>query len=254
MSSNQTYIIIQARLASTRLPEKIILDFFEGKGILEVIIDRIKTIIPPEQIIIATSEENRNNAIELIAQKTGVKYYEGSENNVLKRFIDAANTFGAKKIIRLCSDNPFLSLEELKRLYDYAQECKDKVEYASFWIDGKPSILTHYGLWTEYVSLQTLEKVTHTTEDKLYLEHVTNYVHRHPNQFNIEWLQPSIELLDSVRLTTDTEEDFNNQKSLFKEVVHTFGAKFTTHQVIDFLKENQKFVTAMRDEIINNAK
>lgn len=251
---NSPFIIIQARLASTRLPDKIILDFHNGKGILEIIIERIKHIVPADKVIVATSTENKNDAIQKIAEKTGVNCFAGDENNVLKRFIDAAMRFNAQKIIRICSDNPFLDIDELKRIYDDSIHFSDNVEYASFWVNEKPSILTHYGLWTEYVTLKALKKVNSITQKPLYQEHVTNYIHQHPNEFHIHWLSPSFIPPNEIRLTTDSQNDFIYQKMIFKEVLNSYGINFSSDDIFQFLEKNRNFIASMKKEINQNAK
>lgn len=105
---NEAKIIIQARTGSTRLPQKMILPFYESEGIFSLILKRLTSIIDKNNIILATSTNENNDVLTDIAKEYGVNYFRGSENDVLQRFIDAANEFNAKKIIRVCADNPFL--------------------------------------------------------------------------------------------------------------------------------------------------
>ena len=121
-------IIIQARLGSTRLPGKVTLPFYNGKGILELIIDNLSSNFKNTPIIIATTNRQNDDEIFKLANDKNIKCFRGSENNVLDRFIHAAEYFGLTEIIRVCSDNPFLNISSLKFLinnfnkseYDYA--------------------------------------------------------------------------------------------------------------------------------------
>ncbi len=251
---NLPVIIIQARLASTRLPNKIILDYYHGEGILAILLKRIKSVIPKEQIIIATSEQNVGNQIQNIAAQHEVNIFSGSENNVLQRFIEAADYFKTKYIIRICSDNVFLDLKELERLFNITTDDSNPLDYCSFWVDNKPSITTHYGLWAEWVTTCALKQVSTLTNDPLYEEHVTNYIHSNPELFKLKWLNPKIIPSNKIRLTTDTPLDFEYQKEIYKQLYSRFGQNFSTQDILNFLEKNSNFVTLMEQEIKNNAK
>jgi spore coat polysaccharide biosynthesis protein SpsF (cytidylyltransferase family) len=105
---NDIGIIIQARTGSARLPGKTLLPFFEDKSILDIIIENIQNHFQ-EKIIIATTQNTQDEKIVEIAKRNKVLWFRGNEENVLKRFIDAAKNFGLNTIIRICGDNPFIS-------------------------------------------------------------------------------------------------------------------------------------------------
>ena len=69
-----------------------------------------------------------------------------------------------------------------QKLIKVAQENKNS-DYISFNINGTPSIKTHYGFWTEYVTLDTLKRIKSLTKDKIFHEHVTNYIYTNPHSF-----------------------------------------------------------------------
>ena len=85
--------IVQARVGSTRLPNKIILPFFKGKSILELLISKLKNV-EGAKVILATSTNKENDLLEQIARQNGVFCFRGSENDVIQRFIDAADEYG----------------------------------------------------------------------------------------------------------------------------------------------------------------
>ena len=86
--------MIQARVGSTRLPNKILLPFYENKCILQLLLDKLKQV-EGTNIVIATSKDTQNDAIEALAKQEGVSCFRGEENDVLQRFIDAAHAFDA---------------------------------------------------------------------------------------------------------------------------------------------------------------
>ena len=81
------FIIIQARMTSTRLPSKVMLPLC-GKTVLEIMLDRLNEF--KENIIIATTNDGTQTPIVDLCKKLGIKYYEGDTNNVLSRYYEAA--------------------------------------------------------------------------------------------------------------------------------------------------------------------
>lgn len=214
-------IIIQARTGSSRLPNKTLLPFYEGKGILEILVDRMRNALNDAIIVIATSTNSGDDAIETLCIKRGYNLYRGDENDVLSRFIGAADKYGADKIIRICADNIFLDMRSLAKLVDtYDTEDSDYLSYSSE--EGKPMILTHYGLWAmEGCKTSSLKKVAATTNDKLYHEHVTNYLYTHPAEFNIKFIPivSDIQNEQRLRLTIDTEDDFKMMQKIYSTLM-----------------------------------
>lgn len=242
--------IIQARLSSTRLPNKILLPFYQGKSILDLLIDKLLSF-PDYKIILATSTNKENDLLEEIANKRNILCFRGSENDVLKRFIDAAKFFNVTDIIRICSDNPFLEMESLKELI----ECdKSGVDYVSFKVNGMPSIKTHFGFWAEYVTLSALEKVMNLTSDNLYHEHVTNYIYAHNELFILKWINTNsvLEGRNDIRTTIDTKEDFCVVQKMYKTLKDI--GKLKIGDVVDYLDKNPLCLNSMKQQIIKNSK
>ena len=251
---NEAKIIIQARTGSTRLPQKMILPFYENEGIFSLILKRLTSIIDKNNIILATSTNENNDVLTDIAKEYGVNYFRGSENDVLQRFIDAANEFNAKKIIRVCADNPFLDLVFLNFLLDNFK--KSDYDYMSFMTsNGTPTIKTHYGFWAEAVTLNALKKVKSMTDENLYHEHVTNFIYANPNDFNIKFfnIPEVIDKHDDIRLTIDTQIDFDIQKEIFNKI-YKIKPDFNAFDVLTFLNENKEYHAIMKNEILKNQK
>lgn len=247
-------IIIQARIGSTRLPNKTILPFYKGNGIFSVLTDRLLSEFGGIDIILATSDLAKDDILEHIASSKQIQCYRGSENDVLQRFIDAASHFGAEKIIRVCADNPFLDIPSLRHLYN--EMASNDLDYLSFATStGIPAIKTHFGFWAEATSLDALLKVKELTKDILYHEHVTNFIYTHPDSFNIKLMTipKEIENHQQIRLTIDTEDDFAIQKSIF-ETIFEEKKSFNAKDVCEFLDRNPKYYATMENEIKKNQK
>ena len=207
-------IIVQARCGSSRLPNKMILPFFEDKSLFEIIINRLAK---KYKTIIATTDSERDDSIAELGDLNGVSVFRGSENNVLNRFIAAAEFHKIETIIRVCADNPFINMEmidSLIKLYNGEDYCSYRYS------NGKPTILGHLGLFCEITTTKTLKKVSRMTQDHLYQEHVTNFIYSHPKTFNVKLhdLPAKIKNYDGVRLTVDTQKDFELIKEIYKKL------------------------------------
>ena len=244
--------IIQARLSSTRLPNKVILPFWNGKTILDLLIEKLKQFNGCH-IILATSDSPANLSLVDVAKNADISCFQGSEKDVLQRFIDAAESQNAEHIIRICADNPFLDASAIEELLHEIQSTEN-YDYISFLVNGCPSIKTHFGFWAEYVTLSALKKVCTSTAESLYHEHVTNYIYTNPNQFNIKWLLPAacVENRYDIRLTIDTINDFNNAQTIYSDLSQNNA--FTISDIITYVDQHTECKTTMKNEILTNTK
>jgi spore coat polysaccharide biosynthesis protein SpsF len=247
-------IVIQARTGSQRLPNKMVLPFIDNKGILELLVHRLiesKIDIP---IIISTTKNPKDDIICEICNSIGVFFYRGSEENVLSRFIDTANKFSLNKIVRICADNPFIDISALNHLIVNFHHCNS--DYWAFCTDNSiPSILTHFGFWAEGVTMKALKQVLSSTDDKFYLEHVTNYIYSNSQFFEIhlEELSPIISREKNIRLTIDTYNDFTLAKEVYTEL-EMLDIPIKGEEIIKYIRKRPDLISRMRYEIKKNIK
>lgn len=254
-------IIIQARTGSTRLPNKMTKPFFNEESVLDILLKRLlqnKENLNVADIVVATTTNPGDNAIVDICNKLGVKYYRGSENDVLQRFIDTANYFKADKIIRICADNVFLDIPALSTIAHFLHN--NDYEYVSFkTADDTPSILTHFGLFAEGVKLTALNHVAHHTNNPKAHEHVTYQIHQSQDLYKVKLfpIDDAIHNLEShkdLRLTLDTPADFEVQQLIFNEVTKQ-NPTFTTADIITYLDtQNPDIYKIMAQTIKENSK
>ena len=103
----KTSIVIQARLGSTRLKNKV-LKKINGKTIIEIMMDRLSFSKYAKNIIFAIPNNTQNKNLYFFLKKKGFNVQVGDELNVLKRFYSIAKKNNLKNIIRLTGDCPFI--------------------------------------------------------------------------------------------------------------------------------------------------
>lgn len=250
-------IIIQARTGSSRLPSKMIKPFYGNQSILEILLSRLIQVKDSQyvsNIIVATTTNPLDNSIDAICKSKKIPCFRGDENDVLQRFIDTAEYYNAEKIIRICADNVFLDISSLMNLSMILNNSDH--DYVSFkTLDGKPSILTHYGFFAEGVKLSTLKHVVKHTKESLFHEHVTNRIYTSPDIYDIK-LYPmndaiiGLEDHKKLRLTIDTLEDFEIQKKIYSDLIQR-DRNLSPKTILDYLdNEHPEYYTIM-EKIIN---
>ena len=249
---NKTGVVIQARVGSTRLANKVLLPFYGEQIILSIVADKFTHC--GLRVVIATTTNTKDDVIEQFCNSKNLVCFRGEEFDVLSRFIACAKNFNFTSLIRVCSDNPLLDLNEIDRLIENIENNQD-VDYMSFIVNDRPSIKTHFGFWTEYVTLEALERVASLTSDKLYHEHVTNYIYTYPQLFNIKWLDtdPCLNGRDDIRLTIDTREDFDCIKEIYSNLL-LLGNQYDLSTVVDFIDRSAHLKEKMVLEIAKNIK
>ena len=249
---SQLGLILQARTGSTRMPEKVILPFYQEQSILDLLLEKAKKTGVP--VVLATTVNPSDDRICRLAGKHQIPVFRGSENDVLDRFIQAARQFNFCKIIRVCADNPFLDLEGMKTLI--REFTSSEADYLGFELAGnKPSILTHFGFWTEAVRLDALEKAQQLTSEKLYHEHVTNFIYGNPSLFKVKFIHADQVVFHrtDIRMTLDTPEDFEIQKEIFATISKE-NPNFGIHEIISWLDQHPEILELMKMEILKNQK
>ena len=246
-------IIIQARMGSTRLPGKILKPFYGGKTLLETLLENLHKV-NGVKVIVATSVNENNDQLESFLRERNELVYRGSENDVLDRFIKAAEENNVEGIVRICSDNPFMDWHGVANLVEKAKT--SDADYIGFRINENPSILTHFGFWGEYVTLNALKRVYSTTDlGTPAHEHVTFHVYKHPEEYKCEWIAGPdfLEGRDDIRLTIDTPDDLQNALKVYSDL-KSKDDNFTLKDVVEYLDAHEEIKKSMMKNIFQNKK
>ena len=229
--------LVQARVGSTRLPGKILKEIC-GKTILHHEIDRLKKCKEIDEIVIATTDKEDDDKIVNEAKKLSVKYFRGSENDVLSRFYYAAKENNADIIVRVTSDCPCIDFEILDKMLIYFKEkYKEKqVDYLSNTI--KRTYPRGYDI--EIFTFSALEKSYINAEKEYEREHVTPYIYDKTNNF-LKLSFENKEDYSEYRVTLDTIEDFIVIKNIFENLYYK-NPYFKLNDVVQYLNNNLHIV------------
>jgi glutamate-1-semialdehyde 2,1-aminomutase len=199
--------ILQARMGSTRLPNKV-MKIILGKPMIQIQLDRMSMAKKVDQIVLATSEDQRNIPLISFINKLGYEHYSGSENDVLDRYYQAAKKFSADVILRITGDCPLIDGQMIDELIADFQS--KKVDYLS---NNHPPTFPD-GLDIEIFKFSTLELTAERAISRYDREHVTPYMYK--NDFFKKAIYSSSEDLSSYRWTVDEPEDFEVIQNVFE--------------------------------------
>lgn len=223
-----TIAIIQARLGSTRLPGKVLLDL-EGKPVLEHVIERVKSSKNTQDVVVATTINKDDLEIVKLCANLGISVYCGSEDDVLDRYYQAARLFKAEHIVRITSDCPMIDPKIIDNLI--ALHLQESADYTS-------NTLTETypdGQDVEVVTFGALKQVWKSANLASEREHVTPYILNNPHIFkcvNLEYKKN----LSQKRWTLDNPEDYEFIKIVYKNLCNK-NQLFGMEEILEFIKE-----------------
>lgn len=120
--------IIQARMGSTRLPGKVLMDL-NGEPMLKMLLRRVALAEKVQKVVVATSSLNSDDKIAEFCAKEGVEVFRGSEDDVLSRYYECATKAGATVIVRLTGDCPLIDPGIIDRVVKLFEDTA--VDYAA---------------------------------------------------------------------------------------------------------------------------
>ncbi|MFN8456749.1 MAG: glycosyltransferase family protein [Anaerolineae bacterium] len=217
--------IIQARLGSSRLPGKTLMEI-NGRPMLGHLVDRVRQIQGIEQVIIATTIRSIDQAIADFGKIEGLPVYIGSEEDVLDRFYQAARRFNASVIVRVTPDCPLLDVEVSRQVL--VRFLQGDVDYAS---NTNPPTFPD-GLDTEVFSFAALEQAWHEAKLSSEREHVTSYIWKNPDKFRLANVVGERNL-SALRWTVDEPQDLAFVRAVYE---HLGPDSFGMAAVLDLLE------------------
>ncbi len=233
MKNLKVITVIQARTGSSRLPQKVLMSIC-GKPLLSRMIERVQRSELCGQIVIATSTEKEDDAIEELCTKYKLDLYRGSLNDLLDRHYQTGKKYNADAVVKIPSDCPLIDPHVIDKViknfvdnypdYDFVSN----LHPASF-PDGND---------VEIMKMGALEKAHKEAERQLEREHTTPYIWENPDKFminNILW-ETNQDFSSTHRWTIDYEEDYIFIRSVYEEL-YPQKPHFSLYDILNLLEE-----------------
>lgn len=235
-------VLIQARCGSTRLPNKVLKDL-AGKPDLQWVIERVRRSKMVDEVMVITSIEKDNLPLIELCTKLDTRIFVGSEDDVLDRYYQAARLLAPEYVVRITADCPLFDW----RYLDMAIETMDKeADYRGAFAETFPD-----GLDIEIMKFSALQKSWKEAIMASEREHVTQYIRKHPELFNLQELTCPIENIGHMRWTLDEPDDYEMLCKVYEHFVSNRKEDFVTEDVIAFLEDNPE-IEAINMGIMRN--
>lgn len=229
--------ILQARISSSRLPGKVLKSILTKPMIIHEI-ERIQNSRTIDQLILATSTDQSDDLLAEVCLEHGVEVYRGSLGDVLDRFYQSAIKYQPDHIVRLTGDCPVIDWTIIDNVIDL--HLKEQNDYTSNTL--QPTYPD--GLDVEVCAFKTLQSAWQNTVLPSEREHVTLYIHQHPEQFRLGGLTNASDL-SALRWTVDEPEDFVFVTKIYEEL-YARNNKFTMDDILKLLAKKPNL------QMINN--
>jgi spore coat polysaccharide biosynthesis protein SpsF len=199
--------IIQARMGSTRLPGKVLMDL-GGETVLARVVGRLRRSGGINEIVVATTDAVADDAIVRECHRIEVSSFRGSENDVLDRYYQAARVCTAGAVVRITSDCPVIDpqlVDESIRVFHQRHG-----DYAS---NAFPRTYPR-GLDIEVFTMPALAQAWRDAHKPYEREHVTPYFYEHPELFRLVSLREHVDY-SQYRWTLDTAADLELLRNIY---------------------------------------
>lgn len=228
---NNIIAIVQARMGSTRLPGKVLIDI-NGKSVLNHVIDRLRQSKYINNIIIATTDLSKDDLIEEESKKINCKCYRGSEENVLSRYYEVATLYNGDIIIRITSDCPLIDPKVIDEMIEfYMSNNYEIISNSPYEIEKRTY---PRGLDVEIFSYKLLKYSKEHAIKNYELEHVTPYMYE--NSLN-KYYYSCQNNYSKYRLTLDTKEDLQLIREIYDRL-YILNNNFYLEEIINLIEKN----------------
>ena len=224
--------VIQARLGSSRFPGKVMMDLV-GKPLLIRMVERVQQANESGTIVVATTLEAEDGAIEQLCKQNDIHCYRGSKDDLLDRHYQVGRLFEADAVVKIPSDCPLIDPLIIDRVIQYF--LANSFDYVS---NLHPATYPD-GYDVEIMTMDSLETAWKQATRQLEREHTTTYIWENPTQFsiaNVAW-ESGLDYSMSHRYTIDYLEDYLFIKAVY-EYLHPQNPFFSLQDILDLTEKH----------------
>ncbi len=236
----KTVVIVQARMGSTRLPNKV-MKRIGGRPMIELLLNRLSHAEQVDEIIVATSVAEGNKPLVKQVSSMGYRCYCGDENDVLDRYFQAAKEVQADVVVRVTGDCPLIDPALVDQAIAAFKEAG--VDYLS---NTSPPTYPD-GLDVEVFSFAALQSSALEAEMAFDREHVTPYM-RTSGHFKLASMQHGKDL-SALRWTVDEQADLEVVSAVF---AHFAPDIYFTWARVRELQSSQPELFSLNQKLIRN--
>ncbi len=227
---------IEARMSSSRLPGKVLLPL-AGKPSLERLVERARRSKHIDEVVVATTVSDKDQAVVDWAQKAGVAVFRGSEEDVLLRVLEAARAYRGDVIVELTGDCPLIDPGMIDELIEFYRN-SDCDYVSNILIRSFPR-----GWDTQVFSTELLAEVDRSTQDPADRENVSLYIYEKLGRFKLGCITAPPELYGpDIRICTDQRDDYEVIAAIYDALYHKDPA-FSAKDIMRFLKDHPEIAT-----------
>ncbi|MEY4580206.1 MAG: hypothetical protein RL701_4909 [Pseudomonadota bacterium] len=227
-------IVIQARLASTRLPGKVLLNA-AGRPLLEHMLQRVRAAQHAQHVVVATTTDSSDNPIVALCERLEVACFRGHPSNCLDRHIQVGLQTQASALVKIPSDCPLIDPAAIDRVLAAYLASEGRYSYVSnlhpaTWPDGND---------VEVVAMDALTTAARETTDVFDFEHTTPYIWMRPERFaalNVVW-ETGLDYSQSERWVVDWIEDYEVVREIIEQLIERHGPLFDVRCILQLLSE-----------------
>jgi spore coat polysaccharide biosynthesis protein SpsF len=222
--------IVQARMTSSRLPGKVLVDI-GGQPMLARVVERLRRAKVMDDVLVATTLDPTDDAVQAFCERRGYPCYRGSVHDVLDRYFQAALAFGADVIVRVTGDCPFIDSDVVSETVSRflgqpassqtGMDESERTPQEQFPWDFAANRLPPpwrrtypIGLDTEVCTFQALERAWREASLKHQREHVMPYLYEQPGRFRVLVVNHEPDY-GGYRWTVDTPEDLELARRIY---------------------------------------
>ena len=224
--------ILQARMSSSRLPGKVLMDI-EGMPMIGRQIERIREAKLIDKIVVATSVDSSDDILVEYVESIGVNVHRGSLDDVLQRYVDVLDVLNCQTVVRLTADCPLADSEVIDSAVELFLE--SNFDYVSNSLERT----FPRGLDVEVFKSQVLRDIANFDFRPMSREHVTYGIYTRKDRYSTANLHQSPSFAN-LRWTVDTQTDLDFVRKVYTNF-RSFNGAFRQREILRWLQEFPEF-------------